>query len=112
LRKEIDFEGEDEKTQEAHFMVCAGILYLGVCLIDYPKVKEAFLKIYPGFNKDKEGRKLAGELIRDTWKSFRNFEEILIAIVLRKVIDFCLCGLSEETASNLAGRWLQEEIGV
>lgn len=112
LRKELDSESEDEKAPETYFMICAGILYLGVCLIDYPKVKDAFLKIYPGFNKDKEGKKLAGKLIRDIRRDYRGFEEILIAIMLRKYLDFIKLGLSEESASDVTNRWLREEIGV
>jgi hypothetical protein len=112
LRKELDCEGEDEKTQEAHFIVCARILYLGVCLIDYPKVKDAFLKIYPGFNEDKEAKTLAATLIRDIRKDYREFEEILLAIIMRKIIDFVKRGLSEEAALDATNRWLREEMGV
>jgi hypothetical protein len=112
LRKELDCEGEDEKTREAHFMVCAGILYIGVCLIDYPKVKDAFLNIYPEFNKDKEGKKLASNLIRDTRREYKDFEELLIAIIMRKYIEFIKRGLSKGTALGATDRWLREEIGV
>jgi hypothetical protein len=112
LRQELNCEGEDERVQEAHFMVCAAILYIGTCLIDYPEVKRAFLNIFPGFNKDKEGKKLAGELIKDIRKDYRYFEEILVALLMRKHLDFIERGLSEEAAANLAGKWLQEEVGV
>ena len=112
LRQELKCEDEDERVQEAHFMVCAGILYIGTCLIDYPEVKRAFLNIFPGFNKDKEGKKLAGELIKDIRKEYRDFEEILVALLMRKNLDFIERGLSEEAAVNLAGKWLQEEVGV
>lgn len=112
LRQELNCEGEDERVQEAHFMVCTGILYIGTCLIDYPEVKRAFLNIFPGFNKDKEGKKLAGELIKDIRKEYRDFEEILVALLMRKNLDFIERGLSEEAAANLAGKWLQEEVGV
>ena len=112
LRQELNCEDEDEQVRERHFMVCAGILYIGTCLIDYPEVKSAFLRVYPGFNKDKEGRKLAGELIRDIRREYRDFEEILVALLMRKYIDFIKRGLSDRTAVALAGRWLQEEVDV
>jgi hypothetical protein len=112
LRKEIDCEWEDESTREAHFAVCASILYLGVCLIDHPKVKGAFLQINPVFNKDKEARKLAATLIRDIRKDYRDFEELLIAIVMRKIVDFVKLGLREDAAINATNRWLREEMDV
>jgi hypothetical protein len=110
LRNELDCEWEDESTREAHFVICASILYLGVCLIDYPKVKEAFLQIHSEFNKNKEGKKLAGTLIRDIRKEYRAFEELLIAIVMRKIVDFVKLGLPEDAALDATNRWLREEM--
>ena len=112
LRKELDCENQNEKIQESYFKICAGILYIGVCLIDYPKVKEVFLQINPGFNKDKEARKLAATLIRDIRKDYREFEEVLTAIFMRKYIDFIKRGLSEEAALDATNRWLREEAEV
>ena len=51
-------------------------------------------------------------MIRDIQREYRDFEEILVALLMRKYIDFIKRGLSDGSAADLAGRWLQEEVDV
>ncbi len=83
------------------------ILYISVCQIDLPKIKVEALKVYPEFA---EHKKSLTDLIKGIRQDFSEFEELLIAILMRKCDDFKARGLSDGAAQRLAWQWLRDEI--
>lgn len=103
-------DAEDEATKKRHYDFHKFIIYLGAVLDDFPTIKAAVLEAYPGLAKDKDSKKIATDLIKEIRKDRRDFEELLIAILVRKCLDFEAKGLAEQKAWDLAGNWLVEEI--
>jgi len=103
-------DAEDEATKKRHYDFHKFIIYLGAVLDDFPTIKAAVLEAYPGLAKDKDGKKIAADLIKEIRKDRRDFEELLIAILVRKCLIFEAKGLAEQRAWGLASNWLVEEI--
>ena len=103
-------ECEDEETRKKHYELHLVTLYLALSQVDFPRIKAAFFQCFPAFAESEDGRKLAAEFIKDVRRDFKEFEELLIAMLLRKCLDFEAKGLPEKVAGELACDWLTQEI--
>jgi hypothetical protein len=103
-------DSEDEATKKRHYEFHKFIIYLGAVQDDFSTIKAAVFEAYPGLAKDKKNKKVVVDLIKGIRKDCSDLEEMLIAMLVRKCLDFEAKGLTEQKAWDLAGNWLVEEI--